>query len=123
MDKRNNRIHGNCNPEKEQIELVYFEGKTPLFKEPGDNIGKFIEAQTRQYDPESVIKDYEDVYAFILEIIGALHPNLVQTFRQVVADPYPGYDAGREKMGSVLPRRVAVGCLEGDRYDDELTIT
>src|SRR5579864_413206 len=40
MDKRNHSIHGNCNPEREQIELVYFEGKRPLFKEAGDHIGK-----------------------------------------------------------------------------------
>jgi hypothetical protein len=31
MDKRNHAIHGNCDPEREKIELVYFEETLPLF--------------------------------------------------------------------------------------------
>ena len=34
MDKRNHVIHGNIDPEREQTEIVYFEGKRPLFREP-----------------------------------------------------------------------------------------
>jgi len=40
MYKRNTAIHGNVDPEREQIETVFFDKKTPLFKEPGDHIGK-----------------------------------------------------------------------------------
>ena len=122
MDKRNNAIHGNCDPEKEQIELVYFEGKRPLFKEPGDNIGKWFQAMERQYQPRAVIEDYEHVHAFLYEIMNCLRPGLVQEFRTVVEDPYPGYDILRKKMGSVLPRHIGVVYPEGIRYDDELQV-
>ncbi len=44
MDKRNHVIHGNCDPEAEQVEQVYFDGRRPLFSEPGDHIGKFFAA-------------------------------------------------------------------------------
>jgi hypothetical protein len=44
MDKRNHAIHGNIDPEREQTEVIYFEGKRPLFKEPGDHIGKHFES-------------------------------------------------------------------------------
>ena len=122
MDKRNNTIHGNCDPEKEQIELVYFQGNRPLFKEPGDNIGKWLQALERQYQPRAVIQDYEHVHIFLYQIIDYLHPGLVQEFRRVVEDPYPGYDMLRKKMGSVLPRHIIVGHAEGVRYDDELQV-
>src|SRR5262249_26126539 len=69
MDKRNHEIHGNVDPESEQIETVYFEGKRPLFVEPGDHIGKFHESLERQHNPEAIIKDYEDMHAFLLDII------------------------------------------------------
>lgn len=120
MDKRNHSIHGNCNPEREQIELVYFEGKRPLFKEAGDHIGKRFEALERQYEPHIVIKDYEDTQEFLTDIVKCLEPELGGAVNRIIEDPYPGYDIGRNKMGSVLPEHVAMASLQGLRYDDEL---
>lgn len=74
MDKRNNSIHGNCDPEREKIEQIYFEGKRPLFPVPGDHIGKFFEALEHQHQPRVVIKDYEDTYAFLLYILECVVP-------------------------------------------------
>ena len=31
IDKRNHEIHGNIDPEREKIEIVYFDNKRPLF--------------------------------------------------------------------------------------------
>lgn len=44
MDNRNHIIHGNCDPVREQIEPVYFDGTRPLFKYSGDHFGRFLEA-------------------------------------------------------------------------------
>lgn len=123
MDKRNDTVHGNCDPEKEQIETVYFEGTRPLFSEPGDHIGKFLEARERQSQPEKVIKDYEDTYAFLLEIAKCLEPTLVEKFRRIIEDNYPGYDVGRKKVGVLFPEYIVVGRMHGMRYDDELAVT
>jgi hypothetical protein len=120
MDKRNHSIHGNCDPEREQIELVYFEGRRPLFKEAGDHIGKFLEALERQYAPESVIRDYEDTQEFLTDLVTHLEPDLVGAVRTILEDPYPGYDVSRKKVGSVLPRRLVMSNLQGLRYDDGL---
>jgi hypothetical protein len=122
MDKRNSAIHGNCDPEKEQLELVYFEGKRPLFKDPGDHIGKFLEALEGQYQPEAVLKDYEDIHAFLADIVACLEPDLIPAFRAVMETRYPGYDIQRNKMGRVLPDHVSMAHLEGVRYDDELAV-
>jgi hypothetical protein len=120
MDKRNHTIHGNCDPEKEQLETVYFEGTRPLFKEPGDHIGKFLEARERQCEPERVVKEYEDTYAFLTEIANCLDPALAEPFRRIIEDNYPGFDVGRKKMGALLPAYISMARMQGMRYDDEL---
>jgi hypothetical protein len=121
MDKRNNTLHGNCDPEREQLEVVYFEGTRPLFKEPGDHIGKYLEIQERQCQPEVVIKDYEATHGFLAYLVTCLEPGLATAFTSVIETRYPGYDIGRKKVGVVLPDHVSMGRTEGVKYDDELT--
>jgi hypothetical protein len=120
MDKRNHAIHGNIDPEKERVEIVYFDEKTPLFPQSGDRIFKFFEALERQHDPEAVIKDYEDTHTFLLEIINCIHPEIINGIWEVIEDRYPGYDLGRKITGRLFPDHVATGYLEGLKYDDEL---
>jgi hypothetical protein len=122
MDKRNDAIHGNCDPEREKIELVYFEGTRRLFKESGDNLGKMFEALERQYEPTIVIQDYEDAHAFLSEILDCLTPKLAEGVRTIMEDPCPAYDIDRKKVGAVLPHHVVEGVMEGVRYDDELAV-
>jgi hypothetical protein len=120
MDQRNRRIHGNCDPEAEQLEIVYFEGTRPLFVEPGDHIAKFLEVRERQYQPESVVGDYEATYNFLMEITNCLEPAVADEFNRFIETHYPGYDVNRKKMGVLFPDYVAVGQLEGLGYDDDL---
>jgi hypothetical protein len=124
MDNRNHKIHGNVNPEREKIEIVYFEGKRPLFVEPGDNVEKYFETLERQHRPQNVIKDYEDTYEFLMEIVGCLKPGMREGVWRVIEDPYPGYDLGRKITGSLFSdAAVASVHIEGImRYDDELAV-
>lgn len=122
MDRRNNTIHGNCDPEREQLEEVYFEGTRPLFKVGGDNIGRFLENLERQYDPENVITDYGHTHQFLAYLVSRLKADLQEAFNRVIEDPYPGYDLTRMKMGSLFPEHVIVARPQGIRYDDELNV-
>jgi hypothetical protein len=123
MDKRNHAIHGNIDPEREQIEVVYFEGRRPLFKEQGDHIAKRLDAQVRQYEPEVVIQDYEDTHLFLVSITDYLGPKLRKDFWHLMEDPYPGYDSARKIAGGLLPETTSIGHLQGVRYDDELAVS
>jgi hypothetical protein len=123
MDKRNHAIHGNIDPEKEQTETVYFEGKRPLFKESGDHVGKFIEMLERQAQPEVIIKDYEDTYAFLLEISSCLETELHEQFWRIMEDSYPGYDVNRKITGVLFSDVISVGIMQGLRYDDDLAVS
>ena len=123
MDKRNNAIHGNCDPDREKIENVYFEGKRPLFVEPGDHIGKLLETLERQHEPGTVVKDYEDTHAFLLHILSCLKPGQSDPVRSILEARYPGYDVNRKITGCLFPDHVAIGHAPGMRYDDELPVS
>jgi hypothetical protein len=123
MDKRNHAIHGNIDPEREAIEVVYFQETIPLFEQPGDHIGKFFEVLEKQYDPNTVLKDYEDSYAFLLEIVACVETGYVEHLWQVMENAYPGYDLGRKITGRLFPEHLVAAYLEGIRYDDELAVT
>lgn len=123
MQKRNNAIHGNVDPEREQTEVVYFEGKRPLFKEPGDHIAKHFESLARQFPPEEVIKDYEVTYEFLVSLAECLKPSVARAFWQIIEDPKPGYDLGRKIIGRLLPGATFVAHMQGMRYDEELPVS
>lgn len=122
MDKRNHAIHGNIEPDRERIEVVYFEGRRPLFDDQGNHLAKRLEAPFRQYSPEQILKDYEDTHAFLQSLGDCLEPTLRAEFWQLMEDPYPGYDVSRKIVGSLLPARTVVSHLQGMRYDDELKL-
>ncbi|MEQ1945742.1 MAG: hypothetical protein ABL995_01035 [Bryobacteraceae bacterium] len=123
MDKRNNAIHGNCDPEREKIESVYFEGKRPLFVEPGDHIGKLLEVLERQHEPGTVIKDYEDTHAFLLHILSCLKPGQADPVQAILDARFPGYDVNRKITGYLFPDHVVIGHAPGTKYDDELLVS
>lgn len=123
MDKRNNAIHGNCDPERERIESVYFESKRPLFSEPGDHIGKLLETLERQHEPATIIKDYEDIHAFLAYVLSCLKPGQSEPVSAILESRYPGYDVNRKITGYLFSDHVAIGHGPGTKYDDELSVS
>jgi hypothetical protein len=120
MDRRNHAIHGNIEPQRDMIEVVYFEGKTPLFQDGGDNIGRYQAAMERVYRPRDVIRDYEGIYLFFEEVISCLEPETAKGVRLILEDPSPGYDLKRQIAGALLPHHAILAQFPGLRYDDEL---
>jgi hypothetical protein len=122
INKRNFALHGNVDPVREKIEVVYFDGRRPLFVTPGDHIEKFFEQLESQNTPEEVVKEYEDVQAFLFEITECLSANALQFFEQVISDAYPGYKLKKKRVTRILPDYVVLGMLQGMRYDDQLKV-
>lgn len=123
MDKRNHVIHGNIDPEREKIEVVYFDNKRPLFVETGDHIGKFIESIERQAQPDVVVSDYENTHEFLASIVSCLERDLQPGFWRIMDDTHPGYDAKRRKTGALFSGHVFTGSFEGLKYDSDLAVT
>jgi len=122
MNSRNFAIHGNVDPVREQIETVYFEGNRPLFADGGDNILKVLEHMEQINRPSDVIRDYEAAHGFLHEITTYLSPQSQGFFAEVMADPYPGYEVRKNRVGCILPDYSLSTYLEGLRYDDELNV-
>jgi hypothetical protein len=122
IDKRNFALHGNVDPMNEQIEVIYFDGRRPLFHNPGHNIEKLFEHLEAINKPQEVVKEYEEVHAFLSEIADCLEPRTKAFFRQVIDDAYPGYEVRKRRATRILPDHLVTGFIQGMRCDDELSV-
>lgn len=120
MDKRNDTVHGNISPEKEPLEIIYFEKRRPLFKEPGDHLAKYFDSLSRRYDVDTVSADCENVHLSFAYVASLLRPDVRSGFWKLMESRLPGYDVNRKIAGVLLPEHTATGAMPGTRYDDEL---
>ncbi len=123
MDSRNFFLHGNVDPNREQIETVYFEGTRPLFVENGDHILRFLEQLENLNPPKEVISDYESVHMFLHQILSSLAPAYRRLFEHIINDPYPGYEIHKKRVTKILPSYNATAFIAKMRFDDELKVT
>jgi hypothetical protein len=122
VNKRNFALHGNVDPIRDAIEVVYFDGKRPLFVDPGNHVEKFSEQLERIHAPEGVVADYEGVHMFLIEITECLTPRHRAFFDAVITDAYPGYEVKKKRVTRILPDEVVMGMFPGMKYDDQLAV-
>ncbi|MBZ9825677.1 hypothetical protein LB534_10335 [Mesorhizobium sp. CA18] len=122
IDKRNFALHGNVDPIREQIEVVYFDGRRPLFNMPGNHVERFFEHLEAIHRPEEIVSDYEAVHAFLWEITECLKPRTQTFFKQVIGDAYPGFEVHKKRATRILPDHVMMGMLPSVLYDDDLVV-
>lgn len=122
VNRRNDVIHGNLDVERDALDTVYFDKKTPLFRSGGDRIQAHLEGVIRTHDPEQVLSDYEATHDFILEIVGHLQPPIQEQARILISETEPGWDAKRGIFGKLFPSHVMSFTMDGLRYDSELSL-
>lgn len=120
VNRRNDVIHGNLDVEKDGMDTVYFDGKTPLFRSGGDRIQSHWEGMVQNHQPERVLEDYEATHAFIYEIISHLESSMQSQIKMLIAEDSPGWDAKRSIFGKLFPSHVMSFTMDGLRYDSEL---
>lgn len=122
MNARNFAIHGNVDPVRESIEIVYFEGKRPIFAENGDHILKLFEHLELINAPEDTVRDYEMVHLFLLDICSLLSQPFRDFFAHVIDDPYPGYEVKDKRVTKILPSHNAAAWFPKERLDTDLRV-
>ncbi len=122
VSRRNFELHGNVDPMREQIEVVYFDGKRPLFMEPGNHIPKLFDHLEAIYRPMEAIREYEQAHEFMYEIHSCLEERYQEHFFQVVNDAFPGFEVHKRRPTRILPDQVVMTILPNQRYDDELSV-
>lgn len=120
VNKRNDILHGNVDPVKNALEVVYFHGKRPLYKTGGDRLLQHWVRLVAQYKPQDVLDDYIAMHEFIIEILNHLAPPVRRTIQMVMMDTQPGWDNKRKIFGRLFPDHVATSMFEGLRYDWQL---
>lgn len=122
VNRRNDLIHGNVDVDRDAVDTVYFDRKTPLFRSGGDRIQAHWQSVIRTHNPEQVLSDYEATHSFIYEIIGHLHPSMQEQVKMLISEREPGWDAKRGIFGKLFPSQVMTVTMEGIRYDSELSM-
>jgi hypothetical protein len=122
MSKRNFALHGNVDPVSEQIEVVYFDKRRPLFVNPGHNIGLLFQQIEKQADPAGLVKEYEELHGFLAEVAGCLSPSHRAFFDEVISDAYPGFELMKRRPTRLFPDHTVWFAVQGTRYDDQLDV-
>jgi hypothetical protein len=120
VNKRNDVIHGNVDPVRDCLEVVYFHGKRPLYKAGGDRLRQHWLRLIDRYRPQDVLDDYIATQAFILEILDHMTPDGRRLIETVMEDTQPGWDNRRKIVGRLFPDHVATTVFDAMRYDWQL---
>lgn len=118
--RRNDLIHGNLDPVKDAVEVVYFDRKRPLHTSGGAGHRSYWDSLMQQYRPQRVIDDYLAMHHVIHEILAHMEPAFRAAIESVMNDTQPGWDSRRRKIGSLFPDHVVSAFMPGLRYDTEL---
>lgn len=121
VNKRNDILHGNVDPVRDSLEVIYFHGKRPLYKTGGNRIRQFWLGLLAQYKPQEIMDDYLATHEFILEILEHLTPAHRRSVWMVMEDTQPGWDNKRKIFGRLFPSHIVTTSFPGLRYDSELT--
>jgi hypothetical protein len=122
VNRRNFELHGNVDPIKDQIEVVYFEGRRPLFVNPGHNIHLLFDQIAKDADATALVDEYINLHAFLAGIAECLTPRHKAFFDQVISDAYPGYELTKRRPTRLFPDHLVWHAGEGTRYDDDLNV-
>lgn len=120
VNRRNDIIHGNVDPVRDSLEVVYFHGKRPIYKTGGDRIRQHWKRLIDRYRPQEVVDGYLATHVFILDILDHMTADGRRTIEMIMEDTQPGWDNRRKKPGRLFPDHVATTVFEGMRYDWQL---
>jgi len=122
INRRNFELHGNVDPIKDQIEVVYFEGRRPLFVNPGHNIHLLFDQIEKDAHATALIDEYIKLHGFLVSIAECLTPRHKAFFDQIISDAYPGYEVTKRRPTRLFPDHLVWHAGEGTRYDDDLNV-
>ena len=120
VNRRNDIIHGNVDPVRHAVEVVYFHGKRPLYRSGGDRMRQHWRRMIDQYRPEEVVDNYLAMHGFIIDILDHMTLDGRRVIEMVMGDNQPGWDNRRKIAGRLFPDHVATTVFEAMRFDWQL---
>lgn len=120
VNERNDLIHGNVDPVRDAVEIVYFSGNMPLFPRGGDAIEEYFTTLIKQYRPADVLANFMLANELIVEILSHMFRPTKDALIDLINDSQPGWDNDRRKLGSLFADYVGSFFLPGTRYDTDI---
>ncbi len=109
MNKRNDFLHGNVDPNKLIVEEVWFDQKTiPLFAKDEGVIKKMTKNYCTNVEPETAIADFQTVSNLIELVLMAMDDDSLRQFVQIMSDRMPGINKKSNRLGVLFPSQYLV---------------
>ena len=123
MNRRNDLLHGNVDPEALVFDQVYFDvvqydpmgprHQIPLFKEERNLGDRLMGGLGRDISPESALADIDVVRKFIAYVLCRVAPAHREPLRMVMGSPYPGWRKDLDRVGVLFDNVLPLSCIPG----------
>ncbi|MFN9610622.1 MAG: hypothetical protein ACK546_00480 [bacterium] len=107
MNRRNDLLHGNVDPELTTFDELYFEKKTPLYIEFKDFSFFSYKATLLNVTPEQALEDYQTVQDLASHILLCIDCKIREDVVRIVLSRHLGWDEGRQRVGILFPDHLA----------------
>ena len=107
MNRRNDLLHGNVDPELTTFDELYFEKKTPLYVGFKDFSFFSYKATLLNATPEQALEDYQTVQDLASHILLCIDCKIREDIVSFVLSRHLGWDEGRQRVGILFPDHLA----------------
>lgn len=116
MNRRNDYLHGNIDPNKLQVENLYIDERhTPLFEYDEGIIRKMMRKSNIGVSLSDVLNDEKVTYDFIEMVLEKLDSQSFKVFILLMGEQFPGFNKSTEAIAAIMPPAYVEGMAFSDR--------
>ena len=120
MSKRNLFFHGNVDPKRDKLEVVYFDKNTPIFKTPGDIHNKYFDTLLDTIKPKEVLSDYIKAHTFIISVVNCIKSEHQEDLWKMLDSNSLGYNDKEKRFGILFSDVLISSYFPGMETDEKL---
>ncbi|HEY8995487.1 MAG TPA: hypothetical protein VIM71_12535 [Lacunisphaera sp.] len=103
MNRRNDYLHGNFNPDREAYGTVYFKGTVPIFADWRDFYDRAFGPYLRSFSAQSATEDLTIVEGFKSYVMSCVDPKAYSNLRRLTETIELGYRPEKHRIGLLFP--------------------
>ena len=120
MNNRNWFFHGNADPKKDKLEIVYFEGNTPIYKSAGDVNEKYYGALVDMIKPKNILEDYIKAHEFIIYVVNCIKQEHQDRIWHMLKSDSLGFNEKEQRFGILFSDVLFSSHFHGMKTDKGL---
>jgi hypothetical protein len=119
MNRRNDLLHGNVDPQRLKFDEVFFDGTIPLFKDEKSMTVRFLENSLRYIEPEEANSDVIAVAEFITFLLQCMDEEHRKAMEVIMYEREPGWRPDTNRIGLLFSENIAEFFIGGDKLSPE----